>query len=182
MKPAAIDLEIIPGTTYRDTVRLMQPAYAYRPITAAAGAPLRLTVPGHGLDTAWAVWARGVVGMPDLNREPRRQAPHRATVIDPDTLEINDLSATGLAPSGGELVYLLPVDLTGAGVVMTFARGSVVVLTLTLGDGLTEVGPGSIERALTPAQSALLRTGDTYVMDVQFVNGDVIRYYQGRAL
>lgn len=182
MKPAAIDLPIIPGTTYRDTVRLMQPAYTYKPITAIGGAPVRLTVPDHALETVWAVWVRGVVGMPDLNKEPRRQDPHRATVIDADTLEINDLSATGLSPTGGELIYLLPVDLTGTAVVMTWTRNGAVVLTLTLGAGLTELGPGSVERAMTPEQSALLRAGDTYVMDVQYANGDIIRYYEGRAV
>ena len=63
MKPAAIDLEIIPGTTYRDTVRLMQPAFVYLPITAIAGTPsgVRLAVE-HGLAGDWPVWVRGVVG------------------------------------------------------------------------------------------------------------------------
>lgn len=72
MQPARLDLPIIPGTTYRDTVRLMQPAFVYLPITAitASESGVRLTVQ-HDLAGDWPVWVRGVTGMPDLNRDRR---------------------------------------------------------------------------------------------------------------
>lgn len=44
MQPACQNLAIVPGTTYRDTVRLMQPVFAYRDISDISGAPLRVTV------------------------------------------------------------------------------------------------------------------------------------------
>lgn len=114
MQPACQHLPIVPGTTYRDTVRLMQPVFKYQPITAISGAPVLLTVPAHGLSDTWPIWVRGVRGMPELNAEPVRQNPHRAVVVDADTLQINRLSATNLTPLGGELIYKLPIDLTGA--------------------------------------------------------------------
>lgn len=179
MQPACQHLSIFPGTTYRDTVRLMQPAFAYRPITAISGAPVRLNVPTHGLVGAWPVWVRGVTGMPALNVAPVQQQPHRALVIDANTLEINALSGAGLQPRGGELVYRLPVDMTGATVAMRFTRAGQELLALTLGSGLDSPAPGTITRELTPAQTELL-TGDwQYTLDVTFSDGTVTRYYQG---
>src|SRR5690606_25260435 len=105
MQPACQNLAIVPGTTYRDTARLMQPTFAYRAITGIAGAPAVLAVPGHGLGGDWPVWVRGVTNMPEINRAPVNQLPHRAKFVDAETLEINALSAVGLNPAGGQLVY-----------------------------------------------------------------------------
>lgn len=179
MQPARQNLPVTPGTTYRDTVRLMQPSYAYKPITGIDGAPAVLTVQDHGLPGDWPVWVRGVTGMPDLNRVPPNQLPHRARVISGTELEINALSAVGLNPAGGQLIYKLPVDLAGASVQMRFERDGVELLLLTAGQGLALPSPGTITRELTPAQTALL-TGDwAYTLDVTFADGTVTRYYQG---
>lgn len=179
MQPACQHLPIVPGTTYRDTARLMQPTLAYRAITAIAGAPARLTVPAHGLVSDWPVWVRGVTGMPDINRAPTSQLPHRAGYIDADTLEINALSATGLSPAGGQLIYKTPVDLAGASVQMRFERAGTELLTLSLGAGLTQPSAGTLVRELTPAQTALLTGAWSYTMDVTFADGTVTRYFQG---
>jgi hypothetical protein len=181
MQPACQNLPIVPGTTYRDTVRLMQPAFAYRAITGITGAPVRLIVPDHDLASDWPVWVRGVTGMPDVNRVPPNQLPHRAKFIDSDTLEINALSATGLNPAGGQLIYKQPVDLAGAAVQMRFERAGAELLVLSIGSGLAQPSAGTITRELTPAQTALL-TGDwRYTLDVTFSDGSVTRYYEGGA-
>lgn len=179
MTPARQDLPVIPGTTYRDTVRLMQPSYAYRAIAGIAGAPTVLTVPAHGLPGDWPVWVRGVTGMPDLNRVPPNQLPHRARFVSGDSLEINALSAVGLNPLGGQLIYKLPVDLTGAAVQMRFERAADELLVLSLGAGLDQPSAGTITRELTPAQTALLTGAWTYALDVTFSDGTVTRYFQG---
>lgn len=180
MQPAREDLPIIPGTTYRDTMRLMQPEFVYLPITgiAASESGVRLTVE-HDLADDWPVWVRGVTGMPDLNRDPRAALPWRAKRIDADTLEINALSGAGLQPRGGELVYKLPVDLTDATVAMRFTRDGQELLTLTLGNGLVSPAPGTITRELTPAQTVLLTGAWQYTLDVTFSDGTVTRYYEG---
>ena len=178
MQPARQNLPIVPGTTYRDTVRLMQPEFAYRAVSGIAGAPARLTVPDHDLVADWPVWFRGVSGMPAANREPPAQLPHRARVVDADTLEINALSATGSRPSGGQLLYRLPVDLTGADVRMSIRTPS-AVLELTVGAGLSVPAAGTITRELSPAQTAQLAGDWTYTLEVTFADGTVTRYFEG---
>ncbi len=180
MQPAREDLPIIPGTTYRDIMRLMQPEFSYPPITAIAPSTsgVRLTV-AHALAGDWPVWVRGVIGMADLNRDPRTALPWRAKRLDADTLEINALSGAGLQPRGGELAYKLPVDLTGATVAMRFTRDGQELLTLTLGNGLASPSPGTITRELTPDQTALLTGAWQYTLDVTFSDGTVTRYYEG---
>ncbi|MFZ3184241.1 MAG: hypothetical protein WA173_08860 [Pseudomonas sp.] len=181
MQPARQDLPVTPGTTYRDIVRLMQPEFAYHAITQIAGAPVLFTVPAHGLAADWLVWVRGVAGMPAANAEPQRQNPHRAKRLDQDTLEINNLSADGLNPTGGQLIYRLPVDLAGAAVAMRFLdKAGAELLALSLGSGLVIIGPGTIARELTPAQTGLLRGAClTYEFDVIYADGTVTRYYDG---
>lgn len=183
MQPARVDLPVVPGTTYRDVVRLMQPDFVYPPITAIAPSEsgVRLTVV-HGLAGDWPVWVRGVTGMADLNRDPRNAQPWRAQRIDADTLQINALSGAGLNASGGELVYRLPVDLTGASVAMRFSRSGQALLTLTLGAGLEVPTPGTINRTLTPEQTAQLAGDWQYTLDVTFSDGTVTRYYHGGAV
>lgn len=181
MQPAKLDLHIAQGSTLRDTLRLMQPRYEYRPITALGGSPLRLTV-DHGLPSNWLAWAEGVSGMPAVNRS-RREPPHRVTVVDETTLEINALSAFGLNPSGGQLIYKPSVDLAGAKARMQIREqvGGAVLLELTTeNDGLAISGPGTITRTLSAAQTAALAwTEAVYDLEVHYPDGTVQRYLQG---
>ncbi|MCY1287549.1 hypothetical protein D9M68_254120 [compost metagenome] len=179
MQPACQDLPVVPGTTYRDTFRLMQPEFVYRPIASIAGAPAQLVVPAHGLVGDWPIWVRRVMGMQGINREPQRELPWPSRRIDADTLEINSLSADGERPQGGQLVYQPPVDLAGASVVMTFTGQQGDDLVLTLGAGLVVAAPGTITRELTPEQTALLVGEWRYTLDVQYADGTVTRYAQG---
>ncbi len=181
MQPAKLDLHIVQGSTLRDTLRLMQPRYEYRPITALGGAPLRLTV-DHGLPGNWLAWVEGVSNMQGVNRS-QRERPHRVIVIDADTLEINALSAFGLNPTGGQLIYKPPVDLTGAKARMQIRAGlgGALLLELTTeSDGLAITGPGTLIRTLSAAQTAALTwTDGVYDLEVQFPDGTVQRYLQG---
>lgn len=59
MQPAKLDLNIVQGATLRDSIRIMQPRYEYKPITAITStAPVQLTVE-HGLPGNWLVWVDG---------------------------------------------------------------------------------------------------------------------------
>jgi hypothetical protein len=179
MQPARVDLPVTPGTTYRDTARLMQPDFAYRDIVSVQGAPAIVSVPAHGLVSDWPVWVQGVAGLQAINVDPIRQRPWRAKLLDAGRLEINVISATGRPGTGGQLIYKLPVDLTGCTVSMRFYRTGSLVLELSLGGGLAITSLGTITRELTPAQTALLDGGVTYVMDVTSPDAAVIRYYDG---
>lgn len=182
MQPARLDLSIIQGSTLRDTLRLMQPRYEYRPIAALGGSPLRLTV-DHGLPGNWLAWVQGVSGMQGVNRSPQTEHPHRVSVVDAATLEINALSAFGLSPSGGQLIYKPPVDLTGATARMQIRAqvGGAVLLELTTANGdLAFTGPGTITRTLSAAQTAALTwTEAVYDLEVEYADGTVQRYLQG---
>lgn len=181
MQPAKLDLHIVQGATLRDTLRLMQPRYEYRPITGIGGSPVRLTVE-HGLPGSWLAWVEGASGMPGLNRS-QRERPHRVTVIDESTLEINALSAFGLNPSGGQLIYKPPVDLTGTTARMQIRPqiGGPVLLELnTENGGLAITGPGTIERTISAADTAALTwTEGVYDLEVEYADGTVQRYLQG---
>ena len=180
MQPARQDLSVTPGTSYRDIVRIMQPSFVYRAIAGIAGAPLVLTVPNHGLDFNWPVWVRGVQGMPNLNREPFRQLPHPATFIDGDKIEINALSATGLKPTAGELIYRRPVNLSEALPEMSVYSGEALLFTLTLGQGIRLESDGVLSRFITAEQSALLVGADFhYTLDLLYAGPTRTRYLEG---
>ncbi|WP_268797508.1 hypothetical protein [Pseudomonas huanghezhanensis] len=180
MQPARQDLPVTPGTTYRDTIRIMQPEFVYRDIAGIAGAPVLVKAVAHGLEGAWPVWARGVQGMPDLNREPFKQLPHRAKVIDVDTLEINAMSASGLKPTGGQLIYRRAVDLAEASGALSAYRGDELLFVLGVGTGLAITTAGTFTRELTAAQTAML-TGEGlhYTFDVIYGGVTVTRYAEG---
>lgn len=180
MQPARQDLPVTPGTTYRDTVRIMQPEFVYRAITGIEGAPVQLTAPGHGLLSDWPIWVRGVQGMTELNREPTRQLPLKSRVVSPDVLEINAMSAAGLRPSGGEVIYRRPVNLAEPAAAMIVYKAGLPLFTLALGSGLSITARGTIQRVLTAEQTSLLIGGDlTYTLDVTYGGPTVTRYFTG---
>lgn len=183
MQPLKHDLKLVQGATLRDTLRIMQPRYEYKPITAIAStAPVTLTVE-HGLPGNWLAWVEGVQKMPELNRSHRTERPHRVEVVDASTLEINSLSAFGLQPSGGMLIYKPAVDLTGATVRMQIRAeiGGAVLLELsTENGGIAITGPGTIIRTISAAQtSGLTWTEGVYDLEVEYPDGTVQRYLQG---
>lgn len=184
MQAARVPMCIARGATYRDTRRFMQPRREYRPISAIAQtAPLRLTAPGHGLDGDWLAWIAGASGFPNLNREPGRQAAHRVEVIDADTLEINSLSGVGLNPSGGQVIYQPPVDLTGATARLEIREreeGGSVLLALASGAGISPGAPGTLVVEIAAADTAAITwTSGWYHLDITFPDGTVSRFFRG---
>ncbi|MDF3932158.1 hypothetical protein [Pseudomonas citronellolis] len=184
MQPACIPMRLVRGATYRDTRRFMQPRREYRDISAVEPtAPLRLSVPGHGLEGDWLAWAAGVTGFSDLNRAPGRQSPHRIEVIDDDTLEINALSGVGQKPAGGQLIYQPAVDLTGATarlVVRESEEGGAELLVLASGSGITAGAPGTLVVEMPAVDTAAITwSAGWYHLDVTFPDGTVSRFFRG---
>ena len=183
MQPLKHDLKLVQGATLRDMIRIMQPRYEYRQITAIAStAPARLTV-DHDMPGNWLAWVEGVQKMPELNRSHRTERPHRVEVIDASTLEINALSAFGLLPEGGMLIYKPPVDLAGATVRMQIRAqvgGEVLLELSTLNGGIAIAGLGTITRTISATQTAgLTWTEGVYDLEVEYPDGTVQRYLQG---
>lgn len=185
MTPANIPLRVIQGTTLNKVLRLMQPGRVYKEISAiTAAAPVLITVPGHGLTGTWPVWFREVTGLNGINREPDSTRPWMAEVVDPDTLRINAIDATGQKGQGGRLIYLPPVDLTGVTgrLQVRAAAGSNEVLTElnTTNGGLVIDGLGLLRVHLSATESAALSwKAGVYDLELTFSDGTVTRFAEG---
>lgn len=119
-------ITIVRGETFSMVVRwMLKDQIVRKAITAislASGAP-RLSVASHGLTDGWPVSPYGVLGMTQINAKnspPRDSDYHKATVIDPNTIEL-----TGVTPvdenggmwdayeSGGFIQFYAAQDLSG---------------------------------------------------------------------
>lgn len=122
---AVKDFVIHKGKTFTHTLRYEAPPFIYRPITAISQtAPVRITSPTHGLVDGWRVAVVSAKGMTQINAEndpPAQNDYRRATVIDANTIELNNVNAADFKAyvSGGYLQFLTPVDLTGLGARMS---------------------------------------------------------------
>ena len=118
--PATVTWTIRQGRTFRYVVRPECLPLVYKTITnIAQSAPVSITAPSHGLVSGWNTAVTNVKGMTEINAVPNalRSSDFKAvTVVDPNTLEINSVDATGFSAyvSGGHVVYYTPVNLVGA--------------------------------------------------------------------
>lgn len=182
MQPACLDLPVTKGATLRKPLLMMQPTYTYRPIEAIQQtAPLRLTVPAHGLPGDWPTWVEGS-SWSALNRDKQREDSRVAKRVDADTVEYNEINGLGQRAQGGVLVYQLPVDLTGCTAVLLIipAAGQPIELTTENG-GLEITGLGRIMMEMTAAQTAgEALDGARFSFDITFSDGSVLRWWQGK--
>lgn len=162
-------------------IRVRELPWTYRTITALPKlAPVRLTVPGHGLTAPWPVAVVGATGLRGLNstapdpERPMRLEPWRmATVVDADTLEINDLYLLNKGtyePGTGELIYAPPADLAGKTITARLVsdRGEVVDLAAAAtGD------PGVLE-VTAPVSALTAITGTTGTLTVSCCGEQVL--------
>ena len=138
---AGKELTIRRGETFKWSLRPEQPLLAYALVTAVSKtAPIRLTVPAHGLPDGWRFAVTGAKGPTALNAKnsPMRTSDYfNAKVIDEDTIEINKVNGTAF-PSytgGGVIQYGVPMDLVGVTVrahVRTTENSPAVLLDLGL--------------------------------------------------
>lgn len=113
-----LNLSIPQGATFEKVIRWEKEPFVWKAITNITRAgPARITAAGHGVPDAWRVAVTAVVGMRQINAEnwpPREADFHRATYVDGNTIELNDVNAAAMSAysSGGYLVYYTPVTLT----------------------------------------------------------------------
>lgn len=113
------------GKTFTMAVRWGVEPFVRKAITGisfATGAP-RLTVTSHGMPDGWQGAIYGVIGPRQINAKnspPRASDYHALTVIDANTLELNDVTPVDdngkdwpAYVSGGFVMSLTPKDLTG---------------------------------------------------------------------
>lgn len=184
MQPACIDLPVTKSTV-RQPLLLMQPLFAYPPIAGIVeDAPLRLSVPAHGLPGDWPVWPEKVIGWSALNLDRTREAGRLARVIDADTIEFNELTANGERITGGRLAYRLPIDLAGcrAELVISPAGLAPIVFSTTAG-GLSITGLGRLLLEIAADQSAgFAWESAPYALRITWSDGSEQEYLRGRVL
>lgn len=167
MQPAQLNLRITRAATWRKLLTIMQPQYAYKPITSInKTAPLTLTVE-HELPTPnWPIWIEGSTSS-ELNTDKHRQRFRMASVIDEQTIELNGINGHSIKATGGYVVYQLPVDFYGCTAVLaiTAAHSASPIIELTEAAGL-ELGNGFINVALTAEQVQLLPASAAYSLVV----------------
>ena len=177
---ATKDLTIQQGRTFSLALRWESPPVVYRPITAIAQtAPARLTVPAHGVPDGWRVAITNVKGMTEINAEANKLTSrdyHQATVLDANTVEINDINAAGFKAytSGGYIQFDTPVDLTGFTARMTIKNrvGGTVLYTLTTENGgiVIDAAANLVTLNISAVDTAAM-TFTTGVYDLEMVSG-----------
>lgn len=116
---ANLHLQIRKGSTFSRVLRWESGPVIFRPITGITkAAPAVVTAPAHGIPDGWRVAFVSVQGMRQINAEgdpPRVRDYHRASVVDADTVQFDDVNAAGFAPyrSGGYLRFNTPVPIAG---------------------------------------------------------------------
>lgn len=115
----ATPLTIIKGKTFQRALRWEAGPIVYKPITnITQTAPAVVTCPLHGAPNGWRVAVVSVKGMTQINAEndPLKDRDYTlATVVDANTVELNEINAAGFRPyiSGGYLQYNTPTPLAG---------------------------------------------------------------------
>lgn len=120
MTTAAVqDITIKKGKTFEKVLRWEALPFIYKAVTGiTAAAPCQITATGHGAPDGWRVAVVAAGGMKEINATSNPPAAgdfNRATVVDANTLELNELSSAGFHAytSGGWIQYYTPVDLAG---------------------------------------------------------------------
>ena len=174
------DLTIPQGRTFSLALRWETAPVIYKAITGIAQtAPVRITVPTHGVPDGWRVAITNVKGMTEINAEANKLTSrdyHQATVLDVNTVEINDINAAGFKPyaSGGYIQFGTPVDLTGFKARMAIKNrvGGTVLYTLTTENGgiVIDAAAKLVTLNISAADTTLM-TFTTGVYDLEMVSG-----------
>lgn len=146
--PQRENLHAIQGKTFSKVVRWEKEPFVYKAITDIdQSAPARITAAGHGVPDGWRVAVVSARGMRQINAEvdsrglPKEREFHRATVIDVNTVDLNEVNSSGYSEyvSGGYLQFYTPASLAGCTARMTIRDriGGTALVELTSGDGIT---------------------------------------------
>ncbi len=190
------------GATFNPIVRWGSNVLSAAAITAIAQTtPVQITAPGHGVPNGWPVAVVGVTGMNGINSSrypPGLDDLHDATVVNANTLVLNDVSAALLVPpyvpagagiSGGYVVWNTPHVLTGVIATMTVwddpNRDDTPLVVLSNALGGSGMTIDTVNMLILPfLQTAGLAWGTPgtiayYDLDVTDASGNVTNLYTG---
>ena len=176
------------GKTFSRILRPTAPPYIYKAITAITKAgPASITATGHGLVTGQYVAVVSVKGMTQINANtdakgmPRLNQYHKVTVVDANTVTINDINSAEYSTytSGGYLQFLTPVDMTSctarAKIKDRIGGTELVSLTTENGGIALDDTNHTITETMTATATAAL-TWKTGVMDLELVTAGGLVY------
>jgi len=171
------------GETFNTVIRWEAPPIIWRPISAISQtAPVQLTVPGHGCPDNWRVEVSSKKSMREIDG-----LKGLATVIDPDTIEINTINASGFKPYKGDgyLAFNTPVDMTGMTARMAIKDkvGGTELLRLSTLDSTIALDVAACTIRLTlPATvtEALTWRSGVYDLELVSIDGTVTRLLSGK--
>ena len=172
-------LTLTRGRDYSFSITCTTGRVIYRPVTAIEkSAPVRLTVPTHGLLPRWAVTPIGRAGSTPL----LLVGPQFATIIDADTVELNGRHSLDWQDyvDGAQLAYNEPLSLasyTATLKVYQQVNDPLPLFTLSEGEGLSVVY-GSVSVAFEAAQTLLIqRPGGSYALSIADATGNYLLAY-----
>lgn len=114
MTPVKLNLKVYQGSTFSEVLRWSSQKKVYKSISnISQAAPCVVQCDSnHELPEDWSFRITNVVGMSEINS---LDVYHKATVVNPTTIEINSVNSLGYKTyvSGGVVEYNEPVDLSG---------------------------------------------------------------------
>lgn len=175
------NLTLLQGKTFSLALRWETGPIVYKPITGITQtAPARVTAPSHGIPNGWRVAIVSVKGMTQINAAntpPRPKDHYKATVVDSNTVEFNDINAAEFKAyqSGGYLQFNTPVSMAGMTARMSIKDkvGGTQLLSLTTENdriALDDVAK-TITLHIAAADTALI-TWKRGVYDLELVSAD----------
>lgn len=186
-----VNYTIRQGETFSPSLQYLQPVRTTKAITSVTqSGQARVTATAHGLVEDTKVWIVGVVGMTQLNHQSRDLRSwgraYDAYVIDANTLQLNrDTTRYQAYESGGEVVYNLPVDLTGYTARMQIrdtVNSTTVLEELTTENGGITItaATGKIELLLDATETAAIDWFEgVYDLELIAAGGEVDRIISG---
>lgn len=171
-------INIIKGSTYKDTIRWASSECVFVSATLNVGAPATFTVVDHELVDGWQV---NILHSDFIN--PNDSFP--ISVIDSTTLSIKCLDATKFMPGNVVIKYNKPVDLSGYEARMQFrdSYDSPVLLELTSqnGDIVIDDINKTIVRTIKASETEIIDWTKA-IFDMEMFSGDyVIKIDSGKA-
>ena len=177
------DFIIRKGETFSKVIRWAVPPIVWKPITAVSQtAPVRLTVPGHGCPPGWSVEVESKCSLREIDG-----LKSQATVIDPNTIELNTVNGSCLkAYKGGAVLrYYTPVDMTGMSARMAIKDkvGGAELLRLSTLNGTIQIDVAECSIRLilgADVTEALGWKSGVYDLELETSMGVVSRLLEGK--
>ena len=184
------DVVVAQGHTYITVLRWEVPPIIYKPIThiTAPNGAARIEATGHGMLDGWRGAVTNCKGMTEINAMANRLRDddyHAVTVVDANTIEFNDVNASGFNPhtqNTGFLQYNTPASLAGftGRIRMKTRKGGTILASNLVADApnnVIELVIDTVKHTIVltfPPAASILLAGKVGWYDVEMVSPDVV--------